>query len=208
MRGREILWVSLVSLFLIFLLSAQIRGDTEKRKISPKIPPMSHTEIEKVKKMILPVFPDIRTDLRWELVRYTGSYNREAIIKLIATFTNQGGHLNQCPDPPCMLFLRSLEPSSPPSVREVLRQREFSHFRAGQTMTLIKEVRVHCGEEFSPKYEAGVDVNCDPDVYFYHDPDYLRPRLFDSNINNNFKVIGQDDIENALWDSYCRPLRR
>ena len=182
-------------------------GGTEKGRISPKVPPTSHPGIERVKKRVLPVLPDIRTDLRWELVRYTRD-NREAIIRLTATFTNRGGHLTQCPDPPCMLFLRSLEPSSPPRVREVLRQREFSQFRAGQTITLTKEIRVYCGEEFSPKYEAGADVNCNPRQYFYHDPDYLRPRLFDSNIKNNFKVIDQDNIENALWDASCRPLRR
>ena len=212
MRERKNLRVSLLSLFLIFFLffflSGQVMGGMEKGKILPKVPPTSHPGIEKAKKRALPLLPDIRADLRWEFVRYTGSYNREAIIRLIATFTNQGGHLTRCPDPPCMLFLRSLEPSSPPRVREVLQQREFSQFRAGQTITLTKEIRVYCAEEFSPKYEAGADVNCNPRQYFYHDPDYLRPRLFDSNIKNNFKVIDQDDIENALWDYSCRPLRR
>jgi|GEM_PF-5758292 len=71
MRERKILRVSLLSLFLIFFLSAQVMGGTEKGRISPKVPPTSHPGIERVKKRVLPVLPDIRTDLRWELVRYT-----------------------------------------------------------------------------------------------------------------------------------------
>ncbi|MBX6423273.1 hypothetical protein [Thermosulfurimonas sp. F29] len=202
----------LVILSIIFVVLSGIcfagKIPALQHKINPKqIPPKP--EVERLKPLRPPLLPDIKTELRWDLVRYVGQYSRRAIVRLTATFTNIGGDLQRCPDPPCKVVLRSLEPSSPRRVREVLAQQTFDSFRSGQRIVLTKEVEVYCAEEFSPIFEALHDVNFEnPNSYFYHDPDYLRPRGYDSNYRNDTKEIDQDDIERALWDWGCRPTRR
>ncbi len=179
------------------------------KRINPKSAEFTHRIIhdKRIEAVRRAAAPDIKTDLRWEFVRYTEQDPGKAIVRLVATFTNIGGSLLRCPDPPCTMFLRTLN-SAGNRVREVLAERRFSSFGAGQTVTLSKEIEVYCGQEFSPIIEAGHDVKCDPRYYIYHDPDYLRPGGYDANIDNNFKRIPQDDIERALWDYSCRPTRR
>ena len=202
-KGKLILALVLSLLLCTGVVFAQ-QPVTPKSGVNPLPPDVKNPKLKKYQRLI--PNPDIRTNLRWEFVRYSDRWT--ATVRLVATFTNSGGPLFRCPGSSCSAFLRVLDVSTgTPRVDRVLDQRRFDSLGRGQAITITKQVQIQCGREFPPVFEAGADINCDPGIHICHDPDYIVPKEFDSNYSNNYKQLKYEDIENALFDNSCRHRR-
>ncbi|MEN2985966.1 MAG: hypothetical protein ABDH16_04855 [Thermodesulfovibrionaceae bacterium] len=150
--------------------------------------------------------PSIKTDLKWEFVKYEDPYSREATYRVTATFKNIGAATARCPVAPCKAVLRTYEDKPNPKWAKVLASRDITTLAGGQSITLTADIKVLCSLEFPHIIEALHDVNFKhPEFYSYRDPDdIVRYKGYDDDLTDNKKTLKERDIMNAIW-SGCTP---
>ncbi len=140
--------------------------------------------------------PDIKTEIKWSLVEYTGPLMREAVINVKAIFKNVGRWDSECLNGFCIAVLREKVPGE--NKWSILGIRTFKKLKGVESIVISKNIMVKCGDKFPPVLQAF-------HYRYTYTKDEESQEYYDTNMKNNIDELDLETVQRKLWDKNCKP---